>query len=82
MSEESVSDGNRSITIGGDMGDQSVVISGDKNVVISKLRQSTPASGEVAEVTAELARLRELLETLPITPTLHAPFYSTSAPGM
>ncbi len=41
MSEESVSDGNRSITIGGDMGDQSVVISGDKNVVISKLRHCT-----------------------------------------
>ncbi len=64
MSEKSSTGGNRAIIIGGEAGDQNVFVTGDHNVVTSKPRQSISIPGDVAEVRAELAQLRELLETL------------------
>ncbi len=64
MSEKGALGGDRNINIGGGVGGQSVVIAGNNNVVVSKPVQTITAPGDVAEVRAELAELRELLETV------------------
>ncbi len=64
MSEKMPGPGDRSISIGGNVGGQSVLVTADRKVVTSRPRKETAAPADMADVKAGLAELRKLLETL------------------
>ncbi len=64
MTEKTPGVGDRSISIDGNVGDQSVIVTGDGNMVTSRSRKTAASPADVAEVKVELAELRKLLETL------------------